>query len=307
MIREIALKFVAPIATALFLLAFTAQAQIKSAPQRIVVTPDWLAARLHDPTLVLLEIGEKSDYDRGHIPGARFLEFEKVSTPEGSGLDLELPPVSELARVFEDLGVTDQSKVVVYFGKEWVTAAARVYLTLDYLGLRGRVYYLDGGLPGWRRTGHELSTETSHFTKGKLTPNPRSDVVTTVNYVSKELHQPRVALVDVREPDCYSGEHNCHFRRPGHIPGAVNIPVEAVINSDGELKNTEQLRQIFVDAGVHRGDQVITYCHIGQRASLLYIVARELGYDARMYDGSYEEWSSREDLPVEHSAAQTKN
>lgn len=307
MIRRIALRITPAIAAALFFLALTTQAQIKSAPPRIVVTPDWVAAHLHDPTLVLIEIGEKSDYDRGHIPGARFLEFEKVSTPEGSGLDLELPPVDDLVRVFEDLGVTDQSTVVVYFGKEWVTAAARVYLTLDYLGLRGRSHYLDGGLPAWRSTGHKVSTEIPQFTKGKLTPHPRSDVVTTVNYVSKELHQPGVALVDVREPDCYSGEHNCHFRRPGHIPGAVNIPVEAVINSDGELKNAEQLRRIFTDAGVHRGDQVITYCHIGQRASLLYIVARELGYDARMYDGSYEEWSSREDLPVEHSAAQTKN
>jgi thiosulfate/3-mercaptopyruvate sulfurtransferase len=266
---------------------------------QIVVTADWVAAHLGRPSLVLLEIGEKSDYDKGHIPGARYFDWTRVSTPDGSGLSLELPPVSQLVSVFEDIGVTDKSTVVVYYGKEWVTATARVYLTLDYMGLRGRAFYLDGGLPEWRRTGHQVSTEVPHFEKGKLIVDPRTDVVTNLEYVRGELHQPGVALVDARENDCYSGRRSCHYFRPGHIPGAVNIPVESVIEDDGKLKSKDQLRRIFSSAGVHQGEQVVTYCHIGQRASLLYIIARDLGYDARMYDGSFEEWDSRSDLPVE--------
>jgi len=287
------------------LAASSAVAQTKGTSKQIIVSTEWVAERIHDPNLVLLEIGEKSDYDRGHIPGARFFEFEKVSTPEGSGLDLELPPVDQLVKVFEDAGITDQSKVVVYYGKEWVTATARVYLTLDYLGLRDRTYFLDGGMPAWRKAGYQVSTDVPNLSKGTLTPHPRSDVVTNIDYVSKELHHPGVAIVDVRQSDCYNAKSDCHFR-PGHIPGAVNIPVEAVVNDDLKLKSTAQLRQIFADGGIHHGEQVITYCHIGQRASLLYIIARELGYDARMYDGSYEEWSSRTDLPVENPAAQAK-
>jgi thiosulfate/3-mercaptopyruvate sulfurtransferase len=87
--------------------------------------------------------------------------------------------------------------------------------------------------------------------------------------------------------------------RGGHIPGARNIPFDSVVEDSNKFKSVETLRQLFNTAGVKPGDSVTTYCHIGQQASLLYFVARYLGYEAHLYDGSFEDWSHHPELPVE--------
>src|SRR3989475_10700708 len=111
----------------------------------------WLAEHLNDPSLVLLQIGDKKDYDKGHIPGAQFLEYESISTPHNHGITsmLELPPVEQLVSVFERLSVSNRSHIILYFGTNWVSPTTRVYWTLDYLGLGDRTSILNGGLVAW--------------------------------------------------------------------------------------------------------------------------------------------------------------
>src|SRR5258707_5331825 len=105
----------------------TAASPTSAGREPMLVTVDWLADHLSDPSLVLLQIGEKKDYDKGHIPGAQFLEYESISTPHGQGLMLELPPVEQLVSVFERLGVSNRSHVILYFGANWMTPTTRVY------------------------------------------------------------------------------------------------------------------------------------------------------------------------------------
>jgi len=84
----------------------------------------------------------------------------------------------------------------------------------------------------------------------------------------------------------------------GHIPSAVNIPFSTLADAANKLKDSAMLKSLLSDAGIKQGDQIVSYCHIGQQATLVYFVAKYLGYDARLYDGSFEDWSKRTELPV---------
>ena len=269
----------------------------------MIVSPEWLTKHLHDDSLVLFQVGDKSEYEAAHIPGAQFIQTADISTPRGSGLLLELPPADQLKTVFEKFGVTDRSRIVVYFGKDWITPTARVYFTLDYLGLGDRTSILDGGLPAWLSAGQPVTAEVKTVKPGSFTPHPNTKLVVDAGWVSANLNRPGVAILDARAAKFYTGEDAGQMPRAGHIPHAKSIPFTTLVeDGSNKFKSPAALRAIFASAGVNKGDSVATYCHIGQQASLLYFVARYLGYDAHLYDGSFEDWSKRKDLPVEKSA-----
>lgn len=268
----------------------------------MIVSTEWLAKHLNDDSLVLLQVGEKKEYDEGHIPGAQFIELQALSTPRGQGLSLELPPVDQLKAAFEKFGVTDKSRIVVYFGKDWVTPTARVFLTLDYLGLGDRSSILDGGLPAWRAEERQVTAEVREVKPGSFTPHPNTKLVVDAAWVNANLSKPGVAILDARAAKFYTGEEVGQMPRGGHIPHAKSIPFSTLVeDKTNKFKSPDALRALFGTAGVKEKDSVATYCHIGQQASLLYFVARYLGYDAHLYDGSFQDWSNRSELPVEKS------
>lgn len=302
--KRIALALLATFVVMPFAQTALANVSASNAPQvrkSLIVSTEWLAQHLKDDSLVLLQVGEKDEYLAGHIPGAQFIQLSDISTPRSQGLALELPDTAQLQTIFEKLGVRDKSRIVVYFGKDWVTPTARVFLTLDYLGLGDRASILDGGLPAWRAEGRPVTTEVRTPAPGKFTPRPNKQIVVDASWVSVNLNKPGVMILDARASKFYTGEEVGRMPRGGHIPGARNIPFDSVVEDSNKFKSVETLRQLFNAAGVKHGDSVTTYCHIGQQASLLYFIARYLGYDAHLYDGSFEDWSHRPELPVEKS------
>lgn len=268
--------------------------------ESMIVSTDWLDKHLKDDNLILFQVGDKKEYDAAHIPGAQFIQLADISTPRGQGLILELPPADQLKTTFEKFGVTDKSRIVVYFGKDWVTPTARVFFTLDYLGMGDRTSILDGGFPAWQAEKRAVTSDVPTIKPGSFTPRANSKLVVNAAWVSANLSKPDVAILDARAAKFYTGEDAGQMPRGGHIPRAKSIPFSTLVEeSTNKFKSPETLRALFTTAGVGAKNTVATYCHIGQQASLLYFVARYLGYDAHLYDGSFQDWSNRSDLPVE--------
>jgi thiosulfate/3-mercaptopyruvate sulfurtransferase len=258
---------------------------------------------LKDSNVVVIVVWNKADFDKGHIPGSVFMDFMDSHLMTGpTGLTMELPPMNQLAETFGKLGVTNNSHIILYQAGTSFAATARVYLTLDAMGLGAQTSLLDGGLLQWTKEGRAVSTESRDVRPGVITPCRNNEVITDISYVSANMHHPGVAIVDARLPEFYTGATQPDNQRLGHIPGAGNLPYTTLTDSStGRLKSAEELTELFRNAGVKPGDHVVVYCHIGQQASAAYFAARYLGYDVRLFDGSWEDWSAHKDLPAETS------
>jgi thiosulfate/3-mercaptopyruvate sulfurtransferase len=214
----------------------------------------------------------------------------------------------DLAAMFGKLGVSNNSRIVLYQTKDWFSPMTRSYLTLDAMGLGPHTSILDGGFVVWAKEGRPTTTEVRTATPGTITTCAQNDVITYLDDVKASVHHAGVEIVDARDPEFYTGQTQPNNQRRGHIPGAVSIPFRTLTDSSGKVKSATELTEIFKAAGVKPGDRIIAYCHIGQQATAVYFAARYLGYDVRLFDGSWEEWSRHTELPAETPAAgPTKN
>jgi thiosulfate/3-mercaptopyruvate sulfurtransferase len=287
---------------ALFFAAYAAAATCggHGTPESMIVSPKWLAAHLADPNLVILAVGERKDYDAGHIPGSQFVVYKDIGETSSTGLILELPSMSRLAEVFGNYGVSNNSRVVVYRLTDWLTPSARVLMTLDAMGLGRNAAMLDGNVEIWKEEGGAVTTDVPTVKPGKIDPCPQDDVIADLAFVRDNLHAPGVRILDARSPEAYNGDPKSVRPgvRAGHIEGAGNVHYDSLLTPKGKLLPVADLQAKFTAAGVKPGDRVVTYCFIGQQASALYWFSRYLGYDTRLYDGSMDEWSKHDELPI---------
>lgn len=272
----------------------------------MVVNTAWLAAHINDPKLVLLHVGDKKEYDAKHILGARFVSLQDISISDhtGKGLMLEMPPADDLRTRLENLGISDDSRVVVYYGNDWISPSTRVIFTLDYAGLGDRASLLDGGMGAWTRAGNATTDVVPPAKKGTLSALRINPIVVDADFVRAHLKTPGTAIVDGRDAVFYDGVEvgggHAGKHRTGHIAGAHSFPFTQLVDDNNVLRSPEELASLFAKAGVAPNDTIVGYCHIGQQATAMLFAARSLGHKVLLYDGSMEDWSRHADYPVDN-------
>jgi len=267
--------------------AKTPSPQNAAAHPNLLVSTQWLADHLSDPNLVIVYVGhDRGDYQAAHIPGSRFLSMDKFTSNQDPGTEL-LPP-DQLKQNLEAIGIGDTSRVV-YYAPDWDPMATRLFFTLDYLGHGDQAALLDGGMDQWLREKRPTSSEEPKITPGTLTIHPHPEIVAKMDWMTK-LVAERPGTSDFVIIDARPGKRY----RAGHLAGAESMFWETALVSQNDpvLRSPQELRKAFETAGVTPGKKVVSYCEVGLQASYTYFLARYLGYDAKMYDGSYSEWSA---------------
>jgi thiosulfate/3-mercaptopyruvate sulfurtransferase len=274
------------------------QANVRS---EMLVSTAWLEEHLSDRDLVIVYVGRnRSGYDAGHIPGARFLALDELVEQHQDSLN-DLPPAAALQDAFESVGVGNDSRVVLY-GDGGGMLAARAYFTLDYLGLADRAALLDGGMEKWAAEGKPIEHKAVQPTPAKLTPHLHADILIT----TAKMHEVVAESVDAKNGDFvlldarplreFDGAVMSEaVPKAGHLPGARSLYWKTLLQSESVpvLRDAASLQATFQSTGADRGNPVITYCRTGMQSSFTYFVAKYLGYRVAMYDGSVYEWVNR--------------
>jgi len=265
-------------------------------PGHIIVTGEWLEQNLDNPDLVILQASsDGADYEAEHIPGARLVLSDQIAWEGETAVGMELRSFDEIREALERVGVSDESVVVVYGSNPML--AARLWMTLDVANAgAGDPAFLNGGIQSWKAAGRPLTTELPTIHPGRLTAPPETGKLVTGEWILARLGHDYLSLIDARPTDEFTGADGGLGGEvnPGHIPNARQLYWEDLIDSrdNPEFLPYGQLAARFAAAGADMDEIVVTYCQVGLRASVTYLVARVLGYDTRFYDGSWREWGS---------------
>jgi thiosulfate/3-mercaptopyruvate sulfurtransferase len=249
-----------------------------------IVSTEWLQAHLSDPKVQIVFTGDRAVYNRGHIPGARFIDHM-----ETVGDNHRLRAGAELSRAWARAGAADGTHVVLYGDSPMTTGW--MFMSLASIGHSDEVSMLDGSIALWQSEKRPVSTEVPAPGSGTLTVQPAPDVIVDAAYVRDRLKAPDVKVLDVRTTQEWNA---------GHLPGATLILWQDLFADRRtlKLKSLDEIRALLGQAGVSPNQSVVTYCAVGMRASLMYWAARTVGIPARVYVGSYSDWQRDSANPI---------
>lgn len=266
----------------------------------LISAPD-LQAELGDPRLVVLDVqytltGDGPGlYAEGHLPGAPFVDLDAVlAGPAGEGGRHPLPSPEVLQEGLRAAGVGDDSRVVVY-DQDTSMAAARAWWVLRWGGLED-VRVLDGGLAAWRAAGGEVVIEPVTPERGEV--RVETDSLVALDADDAVATARLGVLVDARTSERFRGEVEPIDPVAGHIPGAVNVPMRDLVQSDGRLRPARDLRERFAAEDIDEVTVVGTYCGSGITAAHTALALHEVGVEAAVYVGSWSEWITDPGRPV---------